>query len=453
MDNVNVAPYCDVAAPLKSDCYLVLDIGGGTVDITAHRLDSSRNIEVLNVPTGNDWGGTKVNKEFSKFLQKLVNDVATTETGGFQFTQFIQKMVVGEAVTETDSYHFSQLILRLVEDKADTDVNDFPKFVSDCAPKLMPVRRAIMNHLLYNEFEDQKVTFGEEADETTEGEDAVIAVKLPPEFVSCYGNDFIDSQVKKLGDKRIEYEDEILFIHHSKVQEFFQPAVNGITDCAISSLEKLQSQIDTIYLVGGFGGCKYIYEKVAAQVKAKFGEKAFKLIAPLDHMLAVAQGAVLYRKTPDVICSRKVDATYGCAVCPPFEQGKHEEKYKYYDEDGIARCDNVLDIYMEMGEVARATEVVTSIVTPPVSAATVMHIAILSAFKTGVKYIIDSEGRPTVRKIGELILDIPNKDNLPRNERRVEITMDFSHTEIQAQAKYLVTGDAVKTTVDFLSIQ
>ena len=38
------------------------------------------------------------------------------------------------------------------------------------------------------------------------------------------------------------------------------------------------------------------------------------------------------------------------------------------------------------------------------------------------------------------------------SEHRVEVFMDFSGTEIQAEAKYRVTGEEVKTVCDFLSI-
>ena len=53
--------------------YMVIDIGGGTVDITAH-VEVDGGIVVENIPTGNAWGGTQVNEAFSKMLQDLVND-------------------------------------------------------------------------------------------------------------------------------------------------------------------------------------------------------------------------------------------------------------------------------------------------------------------------------------------------------------------------------------------
>ncbi len=56
-----------------------------------------------------------------------------------------------------------------------------------------------------------------------------------------------------------------------------------------------------------------------------------------------------------------------------------------------------------------------------------------------------------VESIGRICLEIPNPDGLPRKERLVDISMDFSGTEISASAKYRVTGKEVKTVCDFLT--
>ena len=71
----------------------------------------------------------------------------------------------------------------------------------------------------------------------------------------------------------------------------------------------------------------------------------------------------------------------------------------------------------------------------------------------GVEYIKDKYGKMNVTKIGELVMDIPNPDNLPREKRVFDVTMDFTGTEIQAKAKYHVNGNEVKTVCDFLSAQ
>ena len=82
-----------------------------------------------------------------------------------------------------------------------------------------------------------------------------------------------------------------------------------------------------------------------------------------------------------------------------------------------------------------------------------MSLTIYTTPNLGVQYVKDEQGKATVRKIGELEIDIPNPDNLPRVERIVDVIMDFSSTEIQAKAKYRVNEQEVKTVCDFLSAQ
>ena len=65
----------------------------------------------------------------------------------------------------------------------------------------------------------------------------------------------------------IEYEDDTLYIKYSVVEtKLFQPTIDGIIQCTVPSLEELKSRVGTIYLVGGFGGCQYIYKKLEESI-------------------------------------------------------------------------------------------------------------------------------------------------------------------------------------------
>eukprot|EP01032_Pedospumella_encystans_P011191 gene11191-13029_t len=57
-----------------SSRFMVLDCGGGTVDITVHDVTKVKPLEMkaISVPTGGDWGGDYVNIEFKKFLKELL---------------------------------------------------------------------------------------------------------------------------------------------------------------------------------------------------------------------------------------------------------------------------------------------------------------------------------------------------------------------------------------------
>ena len=68
------------SASLKAgDAFMVLDCGGGTVDITMHRVLAKQprlELEELAPPTGGPYGSTFVDSEFENLLKDLVGEAA-----------------------------------------------------------------------------------------------------------------------------------------------------------------------------------------------------------------------------------------------------------------------------------------------------------------------------------------------------------------------------------------
>ena len=373
---------------------MVIDAGGGTIDITAH-VEVDGGIVVQNVPSGNAWGGTQVNEEFSKLLQEIVSDPG--------FEKFIAS-------------------------------GDYTK------------NQATLNKIVYTEFEKQKVLFGQ-------GKTEEIAVELSINFIKFYEKDL--KGIKKMSG--IEYEDDTLYIGESVTEsKLFGPAIQGIIDCTLSAIEKIDNCSNTFYLVGAFGGCKYVHEKVSPAIKRYYQSKGHtdtcSVLVPPSPQLAVATGAAMWRKNPEKFKARRVDATYGIGTATTFDPKKHNEAYKIYNKDRKEyRCTNVFSIFLEKAELAKADEVFTTTLTPAREGNTIMRINIFSTPQLGIQYIKDENKKTTVTVIGELVIDVPNPDNLPLSRRQVDITMDFSGTEIQARVYYRVTGKEVKTVCDFLS--
>ncbi|XP_076117897.1 heat shock 70 kDa protein 12A-like [Mytilus galloprovincialis] len=52
--------------------YMVLDLGGGTADITCHQKDAEGSLRELQKPSGGSWGGTRVDEAFNQLLIKIV---------------------------------------------------------------------------------------------------------------------------------------------------------------------------------------------------------------------------------------------------------------------------------------------------------------------------------------------------------------------------------------------
>ena len=145
--------------------YLSLPLSLLECEVIKFMAISKNKVSVVLTPTGNVWGGTTGNKALSELLEDIVGD------------------------------------------------QEFDGFIRHKA-----VNAAILNKLLYNEFEEEK---------------------------------------------KNEYEDDTLYIKYGVVEtRLFQPTINGIVQCTVASLEELKSRVDTIYIVGEFGGCRYIYKKL-----------------------------------------------------------------------------------------------------------------------------------------------------------------------------------------------
>ncbi|XP_060559752.1 heat shock 70 kDa protein 12A-like [Ruditapes philippinarum] len=51
--------------------YLILDAGGGTVDITVHEITNNGNLKEIYKANGGDWGGTKVDQAFEDLISEI----------------------------------------------------------------------------------------------------------------------------------------------------------------------------------------------------------------------------------------------------------------------------------------------------------------------------------------------------------------------------------------------
>lgn len=74
----SAALYCQSGTHLSGlepmnpgDKFLLLDCGGGTVDITAHEVRSDKSLKEIHRATGGPWGGIKVDDAFQEYLLEL----------------------------------------------------------------------------------------------------------------------------------------------------------------------------------------------------------------------------------------------------------------------------------------------------------------------------------------------------------------------------------------------
>jgi hypothetical protein len=70
-----VACEAESAALNEGEAFMVLDCGGGTVDITMHRVvqkSPALQLDEIRRPSGGPWGSTFIDAEFENFVEQLI---------------------------------------------------------------------------------------------------------------------------------------------------------------------------------------------------------------------------------------------------------------------------------------------------------------------------------------------------------------------------------------------
>ena len=396
-----VAPYCEnPSGPYNPHSYILVDIGGGTVDISAHKVlkydvNSNPIVEELHPPIGNACGGTRVNKEFVTFLERLVSDIG------------------------------------------------FSHFVDTCDLEVNIRNRCELNNLINVVFEEQKQMFGRLPKDKRK--DAVIRFPVP--MLEIYKEDLLDN-IETVAPSDVKLIRQNLRISVNKMEEFFNPVVSGILSCIKKVIDGVNEGIDVIYLVGGFGGCLYLYQEILAE----FGI-SYKCIVPPNPEYAVVEGSVLFCADPSVIHSRRADATYGKSVIRPFESKIHDKARKFIDENNMPFCHDLFQTIVEVGETVHPNDVYACMSIPSRSNQKNMCIELYqSPCKMDEVWYVQGERSGGAVKIGELVVDFGGIKG-GGESREVEFVFDFSHTEIQVVAYDRRSGRVVKSVIDFLSVQ
>ncbi|XP_060083671.1 heat shock 70 kDa protein 12A-like [Ylistrum balloti] len=239
--------------------YMVLDCGGGTVDITVHEKQLDGSLKEVHEASGGPWGGKYVDEKFTEMLVNLV----------------------GKEVMEA----FAE------ENKAD---------VLD----------------LYREIETKKQTIKPEMT-------GKVTVKIPVSLSETYKRLAKENIKKVIEsskyDGRMTWTGDKLRMEADLFQELFMDSKNKLLSHLDNMFQlKDVSDVKTIVMVGGFSECEILQQ---AMIK-KFGQSR-KLVIPEDAGLAVLKGAVLFGHKPQTITQRKARYTYGINISPAYDERTH----------------------------------------------------------------------------------------------------------------------------------
>jgi hypothetical protein len=378
---------------------MVVDCGGGTVDITVHEIQSSDGTLVeVHRATGGPYGSLGVDHEFERLLIEIFG------------SDFIDLFKLRRPAGWVD------LIMAFESRKRAAD----------------PYRPKPLNVSLPFSFTDFH------------------------KKIRSYG---VDTAVSKYGNKHIGWSRQgMLRLSPEAMEQLFEPALKQIV-CAVDQVisNPLVTGIKFLFLVGGFAESPMLQ----LAVRKQFSHQA-KILIPYDVSLAILKGAVSYGCDPSVVKQRKSRLTYGVAVQSPFIRGQHP-KSKLVTRDGTDWCADVFDALVLTDQSVAVGETVTrhySLIDTSsgrVGGAMVStDINIYSSESRRVQFTTDSG----VKRCGTLCLEMTEGAARGETEsaaarkgaaRDVQLRMTFGSTEISVAAIDTATGRCIRAAIDFLN--
>ena len=273
--------------------YLVVDCGGGTVDIAAHKLtktpDGKVSIEEIHQAHGGPHGGFVVNDEFEKMLEKM-----------FQLTK--------EGMDELK--------------------NKFPR---------------LWIKLIYKEFEFSKCRVDSKSPTPIT---IVFQGKMISHIAKKSGKD-ISQLVEGYTRHKVEWDedDDGLVLPFSTIYSLFAAVISQIIAAIKQVLRKPECHcVEKVILVGGFAESNILFEEVEKEFSPAIVVK--KSLAP---SLSVLKGAIIYGRDQNMIKSRKMCQSIGIETWDDFNPNIHDENRKV-ELDGKVFCKNVFTKFVEINE-------------------------------------------------------------------------------------------------------
>ncbi|KAJ8311225.1 hypothetical protein KUTeg_011223 [Tegillarca granosa] len=230
--------------------YMVLDLGGGTVDITVREVLEDRTLKELHKATGSDWGGLSINKAFLNVLEDLFG------------TELIEEF---KDKCKTDYYEFESDIEMK---KRTIKIDQSTKVSIHCPSGLRQI------------FESKK--------------------GLELKNVKFDRKDYVG---------KVDMKHDKLRLDPKLAESLFDRTAEAVTKDVKDILSfKTTHGLKNIICVGGFAECDIFISKI----KERLPE--YNIMVPQDAGLAVLKGAVLYGQNPKIVSSRIIRYTYGNAV-------------------------------------------------------------------------------------------------------------------------------------------
>ncbi|XP_059517518.1 heat shock 70 kDa protein 12A isoform X4 [Myotis daubentonii] len=309
----------------QGDKYVVVDSGGGTVDLTVHQIRLPEgHLKELYKATGGPYGSLGVDYEFEKLLCKIFGE------------DFIEQFKIKRPAAWVD---------------------------------------------LMIAFESRKRAAA--PDRTNP-----LNITLPFSFIDYYKKfrgHSVEHALRKSNVDFVKWSSQgMLRMSPDAMNALFKPTIDSIIEHLRDLFQKPEvSAVKFLFLVGGFAEAPLLQQAV----QAAFGDKC-RIIIPQDVGLTILKGAVLFGLDPAVIKVRRSPLTYGVGVLNRYVEGKHPPE-KLLVKDGTRWCTDVFDKFIAADQSVALGELVKRSYTPAKPSQLVIVINVYSSERDNVSFITD----------------------------------------------------------------
>ncbi|XP_041921598.1 heat shock 70 kDa protein 12A isoform X3 [Alosa sapidissima] len=373
----------------EGDRYVVVDCGGGTVDLTVHQIRMPEgHLKELYKASGGPYGSIGIDYEFEKLLCKIFGQ------------DFIDQFKVKRPAAWVD---------------------------------------------LMIAFESRKRAAA--PDRTNP-----LNINLPFSFIDYYKKfrgHSVEHALRKSNVDFVKWSSQgMLRMNPDAMNALFKPTIDHIIQHLTELFDRPEvTEIKFLFLVGGFAESPLLQKAVQDMLQGRS-----RIIIPHDVGLTILKGAVLFGLDPGIIKVRRSPLTYGVGVLNRWVDGKHPAD-KLLVKEGTRWCTDVFDTFIAADQSVALGETVKRSYTPAKPSQQVIVIHVYCAEKEQVGFITDAGVRKcgTLRLDLSGTDPPPPAPGGGPTRREIQTLMQFGDTEIRAMAVDVATSRSVKASIDFLS--
>lgn len=306
--------------------FMVLDLGGGTIDISVKEVLPDRALKELHRASGNGQGGDSINLRFFKYFEEVFGTKAMS-------------------TFKNENKHKAALY------DLETEI----------------------------ELKKRNLDFDQRGN---------IKLNIPPIlfdiFDECEEKDFREHIGTLSG---VSFKRDKMFVNQEIVTEIFKPSVTSLVHLIHEIIaQEHVKKISDIIMVGGYSQSRII----SKTIKDLFEHKSVNVIIPNDPDLAVLQGAVMYRYWPEVVHTRRSPYTYGTRLLRLWLDGDDESKKTRRGKSKEVFCGDHFEKFVSLNDEFETGQTATVKVYPLEAETTEMAIDVYTSDKSDPRYTTDN---------------------------------------------------------------